>query len=95
MMIADAVESASRTLVDPAPARIESLVHDIVLKRLLELRTAARDDTDAPMTLAQSGEDIRSLETYQTFFEQHAKDAAHSQPSIPTERNHDHDDVSP
>lgn len=36
MMVADAVESASRTLVDPAPARIESLVHDIVLKRLLD-----------------------------------------------------------
>lgn len=36
MMVADAVESASRTLVDPAPARIESLVHEIVLKRLLD-----------------------------------------------------------
>jgi putative nucleotidyltransferase with HDIG domain len=36
MMVADAVESASRTLVEPAPARIESLVHEIVLKRLLD-----------------------------------------------------------
>jgi membrane-associated HD superfamily phosphohydrolase len=36
MMLADAVESASRALVDPTPARIESLVHDITHKRLLD-----------------------------------------------------------
>jgi putative nucleotidyltransferase with HDIG domain len=34
LMLADAVESASRTLVDPTPARIESLVGDIALRRL-------------------------------------------------------------
>ncbi|MCH7990652.1 MAG: HDIG domain-containing protein, partial [Planctomycetes bacterium] len=36
MMMADAVESASRTLSDPTPKRIESLVHEITLKRLLD-----------------------------------------------------------
>ena len=36
MMMADAVESASRTLVDPTPARIEGLVHDLARKRLLD-----------------------------------------------------------
>lgn len=36
MMLADAVESASRTLVDPAPARIEGMVHEIAMKRLLD-----------------------------------------------------------
>lgn len=36
LMMADAVESASRSLVEPAPARIEALVHDIALKRLLD-----------------------------------------------------------
>lgn len=36
MMVADAAESASRTLVDPTPARIESLVRDIAMKRLLD-----------------------------------------------------------
>jgi hypothetical protein len=35
-MLADAVESASRVLVDPAPARIESLVQEIGMKRLLD-----------------------------------------------------------
>ena len=35
-MLADAVESASRTLVDPTPARIESLVEDISMKKLLD-----------------------------------------------------------
>ncbi|MEQ8790775.1 MAG: HDIG domain-containing protein [Pirellulaceae bacterium] len=36
MMLADAVESASRTLVDPTPARIENLVEEIAMKRLLD-----------------------------------------------------------
>jgi cyclic-di-AMP phosphodiesterase PgpH len=36
LMMADAVESASRALVDPAPARIEGLVHEIATKRLLD-----------------------------------------------------------
>jgi cyclic-di-AMP phosphodiesterase PgpH len=36
MMLADASESACRTLTDPAPSRIEHLVHDIAMKRLLD-----------------------------------------------------------
>lgn len=36
MMIADAVESASRTLVDPTPARIENLVHNLIMKKMLD-----------------------------------------------------------
>jgi len=36
MMLTDAVESACRTLTDPGPARIESLVKDIAMKRLLD-----------------------------------------------------------
>jgi putative nucleotidyltransferase with HDIG domain len=36
LMLADAVESASRVLVEPTPARIESLVDDISRKRLLD-----------------------------------------------------------
>ena len=34
LMLADAVESASRTLVDPTPARIESLVRGLAERRL-------------------------------------------------------------
>ena len=33
-MIADAVESASRTLSEPTPARIEGLVRDMIDRRL-------------------------------------------------------------
>ncbi|MBX3442491.1 MAG: HDIG domain-containing protein [Planctomyces sp.] len=36
LMLADAVESASRTLTDPTPKRIESLVHNLTMKRLLD-----------------------------------------------------------
>lgn len=36
LMVADAAESACRTLVEPTPARIESLVHEITMKRLLD-----------------------------------------------------------
>ena len=36
MMLADAVESASRVLVEPTPARIESLIEELTMKRLLD-----------------------------------------------------------
>ena len=36
VMIADAVESATRAMQEPTPTRIESLVEDIVMKRLLD-----------------------------------------------------------
>jgi hypothetical protein len=36
LMLADAVESASRALVEPTPARIEGLVDEIAMKRLLD-----------------------------------------------------------
>ena len=36
LMLADAVESASRVLVEPTPSRIESLVDEITMKRLLD-----------------------------------------------------------
>lgn len=36
LMIADAVEGASRTLDDPTPKRLETLVHEIAMKRLLD-----------------------------------------------------------
>ena len=36
MMMADAVESATRALDEPTPARIESLVRDIAMSRLLD-----------------------------------------------------------
>ena len=36
LMLADASESACRALTDPAPARIEHLVKELVMKRLLD-----------------------------------------------------------
>ena len=36
LMLADAVESASRVLVEPTPARIESLVEELSMKRLMD-----------------------------------------------------------
>ena len=35
-MLADSVESASRVLVEPTPSRIENLVEEIAMKRLLD-----------------------------------------------------------
>ena len=35
-MLADAVESASRTVSDPTPKRLESLVHRVTINRLLD-----------------------------------------------------------
>ena len=36
MMLADACESASRALTEPAPSRIEHLVDELAMKRLLD-----------------------------------------------------------
>jgi putative nucleotidyltransferase with HDIG domain len=36
LMLSDAVESASRTLTEPTPSRISSLVHELAMKRLLD-----------------------------------------------------------
>jgi putative nucleotidyltransferase with HDIG domain len=36
VMLADAVESSSRTLKDPAPSSLSKLVHDLLMKRLLD-----------------------------------------------------------
>jgi putative nucleotidyltransferase with HDIG domain len=36
VMLADAVESASRALSDPAPGSLRKLVHDLLMKRLLD-----------------------------------------------------------
>jgi putative nucleotidyltransferase with HDIG domain len=36
LMLADAVEGACRALVEPTPSRIEGVVHDIAMKRLLD-----------------------------------------------------------
>lgn len=36
MMLADAVESTSRALSDPAPGSLQKLVHDLMMKRLLD-----------------------------------------------------------
>jgi putative nucleotidyltransferase with HDIG domain len=36
VMLADAVESASRSLTDPTPGSLRKLVHDLLMKRLLD-----------------------------------------------------------
>ncbi len=36
VMLADAVESATRALAEPTPSRIENLVHELAMKRLLD-----------------------------------------------------------
>jgi putative nucleotidyltransferase with HDIG domain len=36
LMLADAAESASRALVEPSPSRLEDLVHEIAMSRLLD-----------------------------------------------------------
>ena len=35
-MLADAVESSSRALSDPTPGSLQKLVHDLLMKRLLD-----------------------------------------------------------
>jgi cyclic-di-AMP phosphodiesterase PgpH len=46
IMIADAVEAASRTLPEPSPARLQTLVHGLTMKKLLDNQL-----DECPMTL--------------------------------------------
>jgi putative nucleotidyltransferase with HDIG domain len=48
LMLADAVESASRTLSEPTPASIENLVNKIVMKKLLDGQFE-----ESPLTLTE------------------------------------------
>ena len=83
-MVADAVESASRTLSDPAPARLEGLVSELIDKRLrdgqfdecgLTLREIAEIRDSLIKSLigiyhgASSIPSIERLETSQSRFE--------------------------
>lgn len=64
------------------------------VKRILEQRAgAAKDGADAAL-LVQAGEDIRPIDDYLTFFEQHAQGAAPVTTTTNSERNHD-EHVSP
>ncbi len=56
LMVSDAVEGAARTLAEPTPARIESLVHSIATKRLVD---GQFDDCD--MTLRELHEIEKSI----------------------------------
>jgi putative nucleotidyltransferase with HDIG domain len=56
LMLADAVESASRTLVDPTPSRIESLVRDLAQRRL-----QGEQFDESGLTLRELGAIERSL----------------------------------
>lgn len=77
----DEIEAACETVLTLSAPSYQAV------KRILEQHAgAARDGADvAP--LVQAGEDIRPIDEYLTFFEQHAQGAA--PPATPTKRNHD------
>lgn len=60
LMLSDAVESASRVLVEPTPSRIENLVEEITMKRLMD---GQFDDCDITLQDLRSVQDslIKSL----------------------------------
>ena len=53
VMLADAVEATSRSLDDPAPARIRKMVHDLIMSKLLDRQL---DESDLTLT------DLRVIE---------------------------------
>ena len=53
MMMADACESASRALTDPTPKRLERLVSDILMKRLLDNQFSQCDLTLAELRIIE------------------------------------------
>ena len=73
-MLADAVESASRTLVDPTPARIESLVRQMAERRL--------DDGQ----FDESGLTLRELRTVENSIIKSITAIYHSRVKYPDQR---------
>ena len=57
LMLADSVEGASRSLVDPTPARIESIVEDIAMKRLLDSGSLDQDDSKRAIQRLQASDE--------------------------------------
>jgi membrane-associated HD superfamily phosphohydrolase len=53
VMISDAVESACRAMVEPAASRIETLVHDLIMKRLLDNQFNESDVTFQELELIE------------------------------------------
>ena len=53
LMCADAVESATRAMTDPNPSRIEALVHELIMKRLLDGQFDESDMTFAELELVE------------------------------------------
>jgi cyclic-di-AMP phosphodiesterase PgpH len=53
LMCADAVESATRAMTDPNPSRIETLVHELVMRRLLDGQFDESDMTFAELELVE------------------------------------------
>ncbi|MCY2955079.1 MAG: HDIG domain-containing protein [Planctomycetota bacterium] len=53
VMIADAVESATRAMVEPHASRIEALVHELIMKRLLDGQFDEADVTFQELSLIE------------------------------------------
>jgi transposase len=69
------------------------------LKRILEQRAAAtlaaeQDGAGASTSLTQGGADIRPIDDYQAFFEQHAERAVLPQPAPSIERSKHHEPIA-
>lgn len=71
VLLADSVEAASRTVSDPAPSRIENLIHEIVMKKLLDSQ------------LDDSGLTFRELRKIEECFKQVLVGMYHSRPFYP------------
>jgi putative nucleotidyltransferase with HDIG domain len=53
VMVADCVESATRAMVEPTANRVETLVHDLVMKRLLDGQFDESDMTFAELEIVE------------------------------------------
>ncbi len=73
-MLADAVEGASRVLVEPTPARIEAVVNEIALKRLHDGQ------------FDECGLDLRELRTIQDSLVKSLTAVYHGRIKYPSQR---------
>ena len=76
VMIADAIEAISRQMPDPSRARLQSMVHEVVLKRLMDRQ------------FDECGATLRDLELIESACVQVLMGIYHTRPTFPKGRPH-------
>jgi putative nucleotidyltransferase with HDIG domain len=83
LMLADAVESASRALQDPTPTRLKKLIHELLMKRLLDGQFEASGLTLTELHIIEESLCKSLIALFHARIRYHEEDPALTQPLPP------------